>query len=103
MDELLLEDGAMVALLDDESDELQQAMDEVIEDTGRDIDDIAEITDEDVENFDYDPEAESEYYKDIDTSDVGPDGETIEYPTEDDEEFDIEDVKNALLNDEEDY
>lgn len=102
MDELLLEDGAMAALLDDESDELQAAMDEVIEDSGSDIDDIAEITDEDVENFDYNPEAESEYYKDIDTADVGADGETIEYPTEDDEDFDIEDVKNALLNDEED-
>jgi hypothetical protein len=103
MDELIREDSAIANYLDDETDEIQAAMDDVLEDDGSDIDDIAEITDEDVDNFDYDIDAESQYYEDIDTNDVGPDG-TIDYELddeEDDENYDIEDINNALLDDDE--
>jgi hypothetical protein len=84
MDELLMEDGAVGAFLDSEADEISAAVDDLMYDNGDDIDQIAEITDDDVENCDYDPESDSEYYEDVDTDDYSDEFDEDDYLDEDD-------------------
>lgn len=67
MDDILMGDCAMDVLLDDEAQEVCDAAEDALyDDYGEDIDAIADITDEDVDECDYDPEDESEYYENVD-------------------------------------
>lgn len=87
-------------LLDDEVDEFEDAEKSLLNDLSSDIDSVGNISDEDVENFDYDPENDDEY-NDFDDSDY------IEYHDDgenDDESNSEDDITYEIDNeDEEDY
>lgn len=73
MDELLYSDDAVDMALDDEAQELNDAVDDILHSDGNDIDIIADITDEDVD--DYELDEDPDYYEDIEADYDEDDGD----------------------------
>ena len=91
-------------LMDDEVDEIELAMEDILEDDGSDIDNIGGITDDIVASFDDFSEEDLEEYTDDDYEET-PDVIEYEYIEDDPEEDvqndiqDIEDAVDDFLND----
>lgn len=103
LDEIM---NAEDSMLDDAADEVIDASYEILSDDGSDIDVIGDISDEDVEEFDYDPDEEDigeddeVHYNDC--NDEYIEYERIDYVDED--EYDEEDDEDDdYFEDEEDY
>lgn len=97
MDEFLMD--AEDVLMDDEAEEVEISAAELLEDEGRAIDDIAEITDEDIENCSLD-DIKDEYLSDVeDETDDYDDNEDIIYTSsEEEEETDDSNAEEDILN-----
>lgn len=79
-------------LLDDELEDIDLAIEDIMIDSGSDIDDIGNITDELVDSIDYDVEDDLEDYTDEDYIEDDEDSDIIEYEViEDDSEEDVRD------------
>lgn len=93
-------------LLDDTVSEIKNAEYDILVDDGSDIDNVGDITDENVEADDYDPTDDIDEYDNISsysTDDDYIEYEISEYDDIDDEEDLAEDISNILDNDESEW
>lgn len=90
MEDYIYHYGPEEDLIDDEVDEINDAEDSILYDNGNDIDDIGNITDEDVDAYEDDEDLDEYTYDDICTE---KDCNTIDYEiTGSEEEYDEDDV-----------
>ena len=90
IDEIILDDvGSEV--LDDAAEEVELAAIDLLDSDGDEIDELAEITEEDIEEDPYDPEEEAKCYDDCDEIEYTDDAGDFDPTCEDEIEYTVPD------------